>query len=920
MTNNKRRTPQLRKRRRVTGRADWNETLTSLIDISRILSSNLDIETIWDALHDYINMSFDTTSFFIALYDYERDRLDLPLVSEDGLRVEHEPIPVCGISRAVLIHGIEVYLRDVDTDTDRLASLGVEPDEREPGRWARSWIGVPLRSRQNEVIGVISLQNTIPESFHDEAISLLMALATPLSMTLDNLRLTETERERRMIAGALMEIGQLAGARLDYDDVLEQILDQLQRVISYDSGVILIKPSGDERQLIVGASHDPESFVKSAPLRYAEFSPLAQSLVSQQPVVIPEVEDFSEWWEGNIPESMPIRSWLMVPMTAQQEISGLILLGKQIASGYTQKDASSAFALARQGAVALEATRLQLQTQANLQTLQQRARRLGSINRITSVITSSLDRDEVFRTTAQLLTELFEADHCGIVMLNETGDEALLAAEFPDTGKRGMAIRMSDNTTFDSLIRYATGVSVEDREDSSVDDPTRDAMRQIGAYSTLFAPLIVNDRVTGAVTIDMLSTRRHFSNEECETLVTIAGQVAMAVSRANIYEDALAANRLRSAFLANISHELRTPLNAIIGYSEMLLGDFYGTLNEQQSERVTHINTSGNRLLNMIQDVLDLAQIEAGQITLSVKPLRVSQIVADAVAGVKPLADAKSLALEVNTSLVEPLVRADPQYMTQIALNLLNNAVKFTPSGNVKVGIEQATFNGGASAQVSPPEKVFVPDGDWVALRVTDTGIGIKPEDQAIIFESFRQVDNSLSREYEGSGLGLAITRLLVEMHQGYLWVDSALGSGSTFTVLLPVETDPGLTQMVAVLPRDLTDNRPLVLVIDDGTGDRESLAATLGDNEYQFVYGDSDNPLITRQLQPDVVIIDVADTWEVLRQLRTDEASSYIPIIVISALDQKTFGDEFGVDFLVEPVDAETLRERVERAVGGMG
>jgi signal transduction histidine kinase len=418
----------------------------------------------------------------------------------------------------------------------------------------------------------------------------------------------------------------------------------------------------------------------------------------------------------------------------------------------------------------------------------------------------------------------------------------------------------------------------------------------------------------------MMSARRHFSNEECETLVTIAGQVAMAVSRANIYEDALAANRLRSAFLANISHELRTPLNTIIGYSEMLLGDFYGTLNEQQNERMTHINTGGKQLLNMIQDVLDLAQIEAGQITLSVKPLRVSQIVAEAVAGIKPLADAKNLALDVDTGQVEPLVRADPQYLTQIALNLLNNAVKFTPSGSVKVSIEQATFGGGASTQLGAPAAVFVPDGDWVALRVTDTGIGIKPEDQAIIFESFRQVDNSLSREYGGSGLGLAITRLLVEMHRGYLWVDSALGSGSTFTVLLPVENDPGLTQMVAALPRELRDERALVLVIDDGTGDRQALEATLGDNDYQFVYGDSDNPLITRQLQPDVVIIDVADTWEVLRQLRTDEASSYIPVIVISALDQKTFGDEFGVYFLVEPVDAETLRECVERAVSGMG
>jgi CheY-like chemotaxis protein len=300
--------------------------------------------------------------------------------------------------------------------------------------------------------------------------------------------------------------------------------------------------------------------------------------------------------------------------------------------------------------------------------------------------------------------------------------------------------------------------------------------------------------------------------------------------------------------------------------------------------------------------------------------MRVSQIIAEAITAVKDQADTKSLALEVSITQIEPLVRADPQYMTQIALNLLNNAVKFTPSGSVRVGVDRVAFGGGTSSQLVAPGSVFVPDGDWVVLRVTDTGIGIKPEDQSIIFESFRQVDNSLSREYGGSGLGLAITKLLVEMHRGFLWVESALGSGSTFTVLLPLEEDKGMTQMVSALPPELRDQRVLVLVIDDGTGDRQTLEANLSDENYQVVYADSDSSPIARQLQPDVIIIDVEDTWEVLRQLRTDETSAYIPIIVISPLDQKTFGDEFGVDFLIEPVDAETLRERVQHAVGGVG
>ncbi|MEO8395504.1 MAG: hypothetical protein ABI700_21095, partial [Chloroflexota bacterium] len=133
MKNNKRRTPLLRRRHKGRGDEAWDATLTGIIDISRTLSSNLDIDTVWDVLHDHISLSFDTTSFFIALYDYERDQLNLPLVSEDGLRVEHEPIPVIGMSRAVMVHGVEFYVRDAELEAERLHSLGVEPDEREPG-------------------------------------------------------------------------------------------------------------------------------------------------------------------------------------------------------------------------------------------------------------------------------------------------------------------------------------------------------------------------------------------------------------------------------------------------------------------------------------------------------------------------------------------------------------------------------------------------------------------------------------------------------------------------------------------------------------------------------------------------------------------------------------------------------------------
>jgi len=790
---NIKRRPVLRlKRPADPSRERWDTTLAGITDISRILSSNLDIDTIWDALHDYINITFDTTSFFVALYDYERDRLTFPLLSKDGLRDSQEPIPVSGMSRAVILHGVEVDVRDREAEGERLASLGIEWDEqeREPGRWARSWLGAPLRSRQGEVTGLIALQNQLPNSFDDSDLSMLQAIAAPLALSLDNLRMNETDRERRMIAAALMEIGQLAGGSLDDSDLLENLLDQYQRVVSYDSACVLLpsRESGspefardEERILLVSASHDPDAFLSGAHLLYSEDSPLAQSLDSQQPVVIPTVDDFASWWEGDAPDAAQYQSWMLVPMNVRDQVVGLVLLGKLVRQGYTQKDASSAFALARQGAIAYETSRLQTQQRANLGVLQQRTRHLGSIHRITSVITSLLDRDDVFRTTSELLTELFESDHCGIVMIADHGDEATLAAEYPDTGSAGLRIPLANNETMDWMIRYGTAVVIDDVTDDSIDDPTRAALRKLGVRSTLIAPLIMRDRLIGSIGIDMTSRQRKFTGEECETLVTIAGQVAIAVSHARLYEEALAASRLKSAFLANTSHELRTPLNAIIGYSEMLLTGTYGDLNDQQRDRLTRVGHSGKHLLNLIDNVLDLSQIESGQVSLMKQTLRASDSLDELIREITPQAQAKQLTLEVSAAPNEPSIRADGNSLRRIAAHLLENAVKFTASGGVRVELVPFT-----TEQAAPPKRLRVPSGDWLAIRVIDTGIGIRPEDQEIIFESFRQVDSSTGREYEGNGLGLAITQRLVELNEGYLWVESALNAGSTFTVLLP--------------------------------------------------------------------------------------------------------------------------------------
>ncbi|MEO8393438.1 MAG: ATP-binding protein, partial [Chloroflexota bacterium] len=327
-------------------------------------------------------------------------------------------------------------------------------------------------------------------------------------------------------------------------------------------------------------------------------------------------------------------------------------------------------------------------------------------------------------------------------------------------------------------------------------------------------------------------------------------------------------------------------------------------------------------LLGMIDDVLDLSKIEAGQITLSPASIFMSQVLDDVLQKIKPEIAEKKLSLQVSISPDEPLVRADRHYLTQIISNLLKNAVKFTHEGSIHINVLSTTFSGGSSRHIKPPMSIYVPEGDWVTLRVTDTGIGIKPEDQELIFESFRQVDSSTVREYGGPGLGLAISRRLVEMHEGYIWVDSDLGVGSSFNVLLPT-VKLGLVDDLNIEAVH-RDQRPLVLVIDDGPADRQLLQDYLDAADYQVVC--TANPgaaqEIVRTLQPDLVITDVVmpevSGWDVLRGLKADPQTAHIPVIVISILDQPKRGYDLGAaDFLVKPVDRETLRAQVQRALG---
>jgi signal transduction histidine kinase len=291
----------------------------------------------------------------------------------------------------------------------------------------------------------------------------------------------------------------------------------------------------------------------------------------------------------------------------------------------------------------------------------------------------------------------------------------------------------------------------------------------------LAVPLLREERIMGALTV-WRKEAGNFSPEVVNLLQTFATQSALAIQNARLFREIEdksrqieAANRHKSEFLANVSHELRTPLNAIIGFSEVLLEKFFGELNDKQNEYVDDILSSGRHLLSLINDILDLSKIEAGRMELEVTTFHLPDAIENALTLIRERASRHGIRL--NQVIDDRLgdFTGDERKIKQILVNILSNAVKFTPEG----GQIKVEANLGDSAAI---------------VSVIDTGIGIAKEDQEAIFEEFRQVGSNYAHKREGTGLGLTLTRKFVELHGGKIWVESEAGKGSKFTFTLPLK------------------------------------------------------------------------------------------------------------------------------------
>lgn len=364
------------------------------------------------------------------------------------------------------------------------------------------------------------------------------------------------------------------------------------------------------------------------------------------------------------------------------------------------------------------------------------------------------------------------------------------------------------------------------------------------------------------------------------------------------------ATHLKSKFLASMSHELRTPLNAIVGFSDLLAEQTARQLNDKQKRFVNHIKQGSAHLLQLINDILDLSKIEAGLIELRCEGFQVNEALPEVLSTIRPLAMAKHITVQHKLETDLP-VYADRVRFKQILYNLLSNAVKFTPNdGRIEIDCYQ--------------------QGDAICISVADNGIGIRAEDQKLVFEEFRQVEGSNANTQQGTGLGLAITKRLVEQQGGKISLESELGKGSRFTVALPLATEtslqprPATVSAVSAIAPNTALSNPLILVVDDELPARELLTNYLSP-AYRVATAESGAEAIekAKQLRPDAIILDVLMTngsgFEALVALRKQPETANLPIIILSIVDQKEVGFALGAtDYLVKPIRKPLLLETI--------
>ena len=728
--------------------------------------------------------------------------------------------------------------------------------------------------------------------------------------------LAEVREQLAATSEVLAVIGRSAS---DLEGVLETVLESARKLCGADAGQVFLVDR-DRYRFAYGSGMTAEyqEFIAHTPVLLDRGTLVGRIGLDRRAAQITDVLADPDYAWTDEQRVAGFRTIMGVPMLLDGEVVGVLSVSRTQVHPFSDRAVEVLTVFAAQAALAVRTVDLVRTLESRTDELDRKVTQLEALGAVGQAESFSLNLTEVLNTIITQAVQLSGTDGGSIYEFDEDAREFHLSAVFGTSPETFDALRRTRIGLDDTFLGQAAalGRPLELPDLGGVlPDPYLSVLAEGGWRSLVAVPMLREGRIVGAMVV-----RRHapgyVPQEICDLLETFAGQSALALINAKLYRQlerqsaALeVASQHKSEFLASMSHELRTPLNAIIGFSEVLLERMFGELNERQDDYLRDIWSSGKHLLELLNDILDLSKIKAGQMVLNRYQFAVRESLEYCLSMVRERALKQRISLSLEVDPQVSMLDADRLRFRQVVLNMLSNAVKFTPEGG-RVGV-----------------RVSIRGQDLV-VEVTDTGPGVPAEDRQRIFDAFQQGARH-PEQTEGTGLGLTLSKRILELHGGRIWVESEAGQGSTFGIALPVgSSEPALTSVPQVshgsgLPTEVAPGpRPTVVVVEDDRRSFDLLRVYLEEAGARVVSArDGEEGLDTvHRLSPAGVVLDILlpgiDGWEVLAQLKADPATAAIPVVVVSMLDERGHGFALGAaEYLVKPVGKDQLLAALYRA-----
>ena len=739
----------------------------------------------------------------------------------------------------------------------------------------------------------------------------------------------------------LNEIGKEITASLDLNTILFKLYERVNQIMDASIfGVGLYRP---EKRLI------EYSLAIENGKRYAPYTRSTDDknqlpvwcIEHRRPILINDVETESSKYIADYRHSdgilddgslaQPPVSMIYLPLIAQERVLGVLTVQSFKKNAYTEQNLSLLENLAAYTTIALDNANAYLVINQREHEVRERAAELVTINRISQALATELDKNRLIRFVGDQVRDLFRAPIAYVSLL----DRATMMLQFPYTFGEDAPPRPFGSGLTSQIIRSGQPLLInEDMAGNSA----KLGVEQIGRRTASFlgVPIPSGGQIIGVISVQSDEQEGRFTEADQRLLSTIATAVGVAFHNAKLFEEASharaaaeQADAAKSSFLSTVSHELRTPLTSVLGFAKIIRRRLEERLfpmipeddrkvqqaKRQVIENLQIVVSEGERLTKLIDDVLDLAKIEAGKFTWNMTSISVKEVLDRAVAATASLFEAKSLGLTREIAPDLPEITGDQDRLIQVVINLISNAVKFTDAGSLTCSARQ--------------------EGSEIMVSVKDSGIGIAPEDQPKVFEKFKQVGDTLTDKPKGTGLGLPICKEIVEYHGGRIWVESEPGHGSTFSFTLPIITASAPMELapkrrsidIESLVRQLRErvsahdgHDKSVLVVDDDSNIRSLLQQELVEAGYKVRLAEDGRKALAliREETPGLVILDVMmpemNGFDVAAVLKNDPATMDIPIIILSILEDKERGFRLGVDrYLTKPIDTASLFHEVD-------